>query len=85
MKKTKKLVFKIIVLAIIGYVIFLFVDQCLKIRKKDEELSNITKQIIAQNSENQRMKNELEENNSEDAESKRFQGSETIVFENVME
>ena len=85
MKKIKKLVFKIVVLGIVGYVIFLFVDQCLKIRKKSEELSNINRQIIAQINENQRMKNELEENSSESAEDKRFKGSETIVFENVME
>lgn len=85
MKKIKKLVFKIVVLGIVGYVIFLFVDQCLKIRKKSEELSNINRQIVAQSNENQRMRNELEENSSENAESKRFKGSETIVFENVME
>ncbi len=85
MKKIKKLVFKIVVLGIVGYVIFLFVDQCLKIRKKSEELSNINRQIVAQSNENQRMKNELEENSSESAEDKRFKGSETIVFENVME
>ncbi len=85
MKNIKKLVFKIVVLGIVGYVIFLFVDQCLKIRKKSEELSNINRQIIAQINENQRMKNELEENSSESAEDKRFKGSETIVFENVME
>lgn len=85
MKKIKKIVFKIVVLGIVGYVIFLFVDQCLKIRKKSEELSNINRQIVAQSNENQRMKNELEENSSENAEGKRFKGSETIVFENVME
>ncbi len=85
MKKIKKIVFKIVVLGIVGYVIFLFVDQCLKIRKKSEELSNINRQIVAQINENQRMKNELEENSSENAEDKRFKGSETIVFENVME
>ena len=85
MKNIKKLVFKIVVLGIVGYVIFLFVDQCLKIRKKSEELSNINRQIIAQINENQRMKNELEENSSESAEDTRFKGSETIVFENVME
>lgn len=85
MKNIKKLVFKIVVLGIVGYVIFLFVDQCLKIRKKSEELSNINRQIIAQINENQRMKNELEENSSESAEDKRFKRSETIVFENVME
>ena len=85
MKNIKKLVFKIVVLGIVGYVIFLFVDQCLKIRKKSEELSNINRQIIAQINENQRMKNELEKNSSESAEDKRFKGSETIVFENVME
>lgn len=85
MKKIKKIVFKIVVLGIVGYVIFLFVDQCLKIRKKSEELSNINRQIVAQSNENQRMKNELEENSSENAEDKRFKGSETIVFENVME
>ena len=48
-------------------------------------ITNINRQIIAQINENQRMKNELEKNSSESAEDKRFKGSETIVFENVME
>ena len=85
-KKVKKIVFKLILFAFFGYVIFLFINQFIKIKTKNEELNGVKEKIAIQEKKNKEMKEQLENisNNSDD---NSFQGknSETIVFENVTE
>lgn len=81
-KKVKKFVFKLILFAVLGYVIFLFIDQFVKIKTKSDELGSVKEKIAAQEEKNQEMKQELEERVSSAENGK---NSETIVFENVTE
>ena len=83
-KKVKKTIFKVAILGIVIYVLFVFVDQYIKIRKKSEELNNVNERIAIQKDKNQEMKNELESGGNS-AESSDCKDSGTIVFENVME
>lgn len=87
-KKVKKIVFKLILFALLGYVIFLFIDQFVKIKTKSDELSDVQQKIELQEEKNREMKEELE-NNSNDLKSSgnsyRGANSGTIVFENVTE
>ncbi|MBR2579382.1 MAG: hypothetical protein IKE41_04535 [Clostridia bacterium] len=87
-KKVKKVVFKFILFAFLGYVIFLFIDQFIKIKNKSEELSNVEQKIALEEEKNLEMKQELE-SKSGDAENSGgnfgSKKSETIVFENVTE
>lgn len=82
-KKVKKIVFKLILFAFLGYVIFLFINQFIKIKTKSDELSNIKKKISMQEEENREMKKEIA-NNLGDSKIP-GKNSETIVFENVTE
>lgn len=82
-KKVKKIVFKLVLFAFLGYVIFLFINQFIKIKTKSDELSNIKKKISMQEEENREMKKEIT-NNLDDSKIP-GKNSETIVFENVTE
>lgn len=82
-KKVKKIVFKLVLFAFLGYVIFLFINQFIKIKTKSDELSNIKKKISMQEEENREMKKEIA-NNLDDSKIP-GKNSETIVFENVTE
>ncbi len=81
-KKVKKFVFKLILFALLGYVIFLFIDQFVKIKTKSEELSSVEEKIAMEEEKNREMKQQLEDN-AKGAESGKNSG--TIVFENVTE
>ena len=81
-KKVKKFVFKLFLFAVLGYVIFLFIDQFIKIKTKSDELSGVQEKIAAQEEKNQEMKHELEQKANNDESGK---NSGTIVFENVTE
>ena len=82
-KKVKKIVFKLILFAFLGYVIFLFINQFIKIKTKNDELSSIKERISIQEEENREMKKEIA-NNLDDSKIP-GKNSETIVFENVTE
>ena len=62
-KKVKKTIFKVLIFGIVAYVLFVFVDQYVKIKKKSEELNNVKERISIQKDKNQEMKNELENRN----------------------
>lgn len=87
MKKVKKLIFKIALVGLAGYIVFVFANQCLKIQKKNEELSDINRQIAAKKDENQKIKDKLESKNTDEPQNKGSgtQSFGTIVFENVTE
>lgn len=82
-KKVKKIVFKLVLFAFLGYVIFLFINQFIKIKTKSDELSSIKERISIQEEENREMKKEIT-NNLDDSKIP-GKNSETIVFENVTE
>lgn len=87
-KKVKKFVFKLILFALLGYVVFLFIDQFIKIKTKSDELGGVKERIAAQEEKNREMKEELEEKaNDSESSGNSFGGknSGTIVFENVTE
>ena len=88
-KKVKKIVFKLILFAFLGYVIFLFIDQFVKIKTKNDELNSVKEKIAAQEEKNREMKEELESNlndsKNDGSGSLSGKNSETIVFENVTE
>lgn len=88
-KKVKKIVFKLILFAFLGYVIFLFIDQFIKIKTKNDELNSVKEKIAAQEEKNREMKEELESNlndsKNDGSGSLSAKNSETIVFENVTE
>ena len=84
-KKVKKTIFKVLIFGIVAYVLFVFVDQYVKIKKKSEELNNVKERISIQKDKNQEMKNELENSNKDLQDSLGGKSSGTIVFENVME
>lgn len=81
-KKVKKFVFKLILFALLGYVVFLFIDQFVKIKTKSEELSSVEGKIAIEEEKNRAMKQQLEDN-AKSAEN--IKNSGTIVFENVTE
>lgn len=87
-KKVKKFVFKFILFALLGYALFLFIDQFIKIKTKSDELSSVKEKIAVQEEKNRKMKEELEtgcEESKNNGNSFPDKSSETIVFENVTE
>lgn len=87
-KKVKKIVFKFILFAFLGYVIFLFINQFIKIKTKSDELNSVKEKISVQEEKNREMRQELESRaNDAEKSGSSFEGknSGTIVFENVTE
>ena len=82
-KKGRKFVFKVIILFIIGFALFLFIDQNIKIRTKREELAKMKEQIASEKAKEEEIRqriNEVEKSeNSGDSKIKRR------VFENAVE
>lgn len=80
-KKSKKLIIKIIIFSIIAYIVFLFINQQVKIKQKRDELANINEQIKTEKQKKDELMNSSE---YEDGENKK-DSSKVRVFENVME
>lgn len=79
-KKSKKLLIKIIIFSIIAYIIFLFINQQVKIKQKNDELANLNEQIKTE----KQKKDELI-NSSDQNEENNHDSSKVRIFENVME
>ena len=84
-KKVKKTLFKAVILGVVAYILYIFVDQYIRIRKKNEELESVKQQIAVQKDKNEEMKSELESERGEAGNSLGNKKSGTIVFENVTE
>lgn len=82
-KKSKKIVLKLILLFFIAYVIFLFINQQIKIKNKNDELAQINKQITTEKSKNEEIRNKINESGNNKNSDKSNSGKR--VFENSTE
>ena len=80
-KKSKKLIIKIIIFSIIAYIVFLFINQQIKIKQKKDELAILNEQIKIEKQKKDELKNSSENSESENNKDK----SKVRVFENVTE
>ena len=79
----KKFVFKMIILFIVGYVLFLFIDQQIKIRTRREELAKMNEQIASEKAKEEELRQKINE-----VESSENSGDNNVkhrVFENAAE
>lgn len=82
-KKGRKFVFKVIILFIIGFALFLFVDQNIKIRTKREELAKMKEQIASEKAKEEEIRQRINEvENSENSGDNKIKRR---VFENAVE
>ena len=82
-RRGKKFVFKMIILFIVGYVLFLFIDQQIKIRTRREELAKMNEQIASEKAEEEELRQKINE-----VESSENSGDNKVkhrVFENAAE
>ena len=80
-KKSKKLIIKIIIFSIIAYIVFLFINQQVKIKQKKDELANLNEQIKTE----KQKQNELINSSDQTDEENNHDSSKVRIFENVME
>lgn len=80
-KKNKKIVIKLIILSILVYCAYFFINQRVKIKMKNDELDYINKQIAVEQQKNEEIREKLDKASNENEEST----SRTRVFENVAE
>ena len=80
-KKSKKLIIKIIIFSIIAYIVFLFINQQVKIKQKKDELANLNEQIKTE----KQKQNELINSSDQNDEENNHDSSKVRIFENVME
>ncbi len=80
-RKSKKIVIKLIILSIIVYCAYFFINQRIKIKIKNDELDYINKQIAVEKQKNEEIREKLDKASKED-EKNNFR---TRVFENVPE
>ncbi len=82
-RRGKKFVFKMIILFIVGYVLFLFIDQQIKIRTRREELAKMNEQIASEKAKEEELRQKINE-----VESSENSGDNKVkhrVFENAAE
>lgn len=82
-RRGKKFVFKMIILFIVGYVLFLFIDQQIKIRTRREELAKMNEQIASEKTKEEELRQKINE-----VESSENSGDNKVkhrVFENAAE
>ena len=60
-RRGKKFVFKMIILFIVGYVLFLFIDQQIKIRTRREELAKMNEQIASEKTKEEELRQKINE------------------------
>ena len=78
-KRRKKIFFKSILVLFAFYVIYLFINQQIKIKIKKDELASINRQIIAE----KEKKDSILENSSSKQSDENVENSGVRVFENV--
>lgn len=78
-KRRKKIFFKSILILFAFYVIYLFINQQIKIKIKKDELASINRQIIAE----KEKKDSILENSSSKQSDENVENSGVRVFENV--
>lgn len=82
-RKGKKTVFKLLLAFVVAYLVFLFINQQVKIKIKSDELDRLNQQIVAEKDKTHNIKNKIkdavEHENSEVGKPGRR------VFENVAE
>ncbi len=82
-KKSKKFVLKLVLLSFIAYVVFLFINQQVKIKNKKDELARVNKQICTEKSKNEEIRNKIDEADNNKNPDKSNSGKR--VFENSTE
>ena len=80
-KKSKKFIIKVIIFSIIAYIVFLFINQQVKIKQKKDELANLNEQIKTE----KQKQNELINSSDQNDEENNHDSSKVRIFENVME
>ena len=80
-RKRKKFVIKLIILSVIAYCIYFFVNQRIKIKVKSDELDGINKQIEVERQKSEDIRRKIDQA-SRDNES---DNAHTRVFENAAE
>lgn len=88
-KHKKKLLLKFVVFSVIIGVIFIFINQCMKIKSKRDEIQKINEQISLEQSKSQEILEMLDEkesdNNQTSSDENRKNSSNQIrVFENIV-
>lgn len=84
-KKVKKIVFKLIIFGLIACVIYIFLNQYIKIKNKSNELSETQHKISVQKEKNREIRNRLNNGSEDDENASGGQKAGAIVFENVTE
>ncbi len=82
-KKRRKFILKLVLLSFIAYVIFLFINQQVKIKNKKDELARVNKQILVEKSKNEEIRDKL--NGSDNNKNSDKSNSGRRVFENTAE
>ena len=82
-KKGKKFVLKVIILFVIGFALFLFIDQNIKIRTKMEELAKMKEQIANEKVKEEEIRQKI--NEVENSENSGDNKNKRRVFENAVE
>lgn len=79
-KKSKKFVLKLVLLSFIAYVIFLFINQQVKLNNKKEELARINRQISEEKDKNREIHDKINEYGNNENSGERESGKR--IFEN---
>ena len=87
-QKKKKLIVKFILVSAIFYIIFLFINQFIRIKNKRDEIQKINEEILIEKSKNEKILGMLDakdsENNSENSSKEdETSGGSVRVFESV--
>ncbi len=80
-KKGKKFVTKLIILSVIAYCVYLFINQRVKIKIKNDEFDYINKQIEIEKQKNEEIREKLDQASNENEKN----NTHTRTFENVAE
>ncbi len=80
-RKSKKFIIKLAVLFFVGYCIYLFINQQVKIKIKTDEVNSINQQIAEEKEKTKEIRGKLDE----DSNGQNERNSNTRVFENVAE
>ena len=65
--KGKKLILKAVLISVVFYIIFLFINQFIRIRSKKEEIKKIHQEILTEKSKNDKILDMLDEKESENS------------------
>ncbi len=82
-RKGKKMAFKLVLIFVVAYVVFLFINQQIKIKTKNDELDRLNQQIIAEKDKAHNIKNKIRD--AVELENSEVGKPGRRVFENVAE